>query len=550
MATAAYDPMRSRSMFGGMAPAAPRNTDAPDLTRYLEEMQDAEAERLQHVTTWRSAMNLMMPDRQGFDQQTPGQQRIPQELVESHPIGATMDGVGNIIGAMTPPENDWAKLEPGSGLEEKQREALGKGCEKITEVFFDHLGRSNYSTEAHAAGYDLMISTGFLAMEMGTPKAPFRFKACSLMESLPVAGPDGALENNYRRYSCRPSWIKRKWAGAKLSSRIATLALKDPKARVTIVEAVVMEPGRGWRFVVFDPADKAVLYDVAARDPDEPCMMIRPRLLVRPGDTYGVGPCVMALPDVRKLNKLEELELKAGAKYASPSTLFDVRTGLNPHTIRLGGNYVGMINGAALAGDAPFHAIPANGVPQWSENKEVNLKRQIEKMLFADAVLPSAEAMKDVTAFAISVYRQQLLLQRGVNLGRLQRELPYAVMNRGVWILAKLGLIPPIKVDGRIFAVRPMGPLAQAQESQKAQQKLAWASAVRNSVGDQAAAVSVKVANIGANAGKLWPGVDSEDYNNEDERTQIQVNAAKAVAAQQAAGAAPTLDQTKLPGVA
>lgn len=550
MATAAaYDPMRSRSMFDGMAPAAPRNTAAPDIEHYLEEISDAETERLQHVTTWRSAMNLMMPDRQGFDQQTPGQQRIPQELVESHPIGATMDGVGNIIGAMTPPENDWAKCEPGSGLDEKQREALGKGCEKITEVFFDHLSRSNFSTEVHSTGYDLMISTGFLAMEMGTPQSPFRFKAASLMESLPVLGPDGNLENNYRRYSCRPSWIKRKWPGAKLSSRVAALALRDPRSRIPIVEASVFEPGRGWRFVVFDPTDKAVFYDVAARDADEPSMWIRPRLAVRPGDTYGVGPCVMALPDVRKLNKLEELELKAGAKYASPSTLFDKRTGLNPHTIRLGGNYVGLIDGGALGGDAPFHSLPAPGVPQWSENKEANLKRQIEKMLFADAVLPSADAMKDVTAFAISVYRQQLLLQRGVNLGRLQRELPYAVMNRGVWILAKLGLIPPIKVDGRIFAVRPMGPLAQAQESQKAQQKLAYASAVRNSVGDQAAAISVKVEDIGANAGKLWPGVDSDDYRSEDERAQVQANAAKAVAAQ-AAGATPTLNQTALPGVA
>lgn len=546
MATA-INTASSPSMFAGRRPGKPRESRPFNVDQAMLQIGDIEAERQNHLQTWRSVVNLTQPDRQNFDEQQPGQPRAPQETYDSYPIRATQHGIGNIIGAMTPPEQSWCTIEPGSGIPEDRRGPITKGTEKITETVFDYLGRSRFATEAYSMAADLMVSTGFLVIDAGDVNSPFRVKAIPLSECYPVEGMDGEIRDVYRKYRCRVSHIKESWPAAKLSVRLERILKDKPREKVELVEATVYEPKRGYRFTVFDPADKYVLYDVEPTDPEEPSRWITPRLFRRPNENYGYGPGVVALPTIRTLNKLQEISLKAGARYYQPPILIDSMSGLNPHTVRLTPNSIGLVDGAALQGRAPFYSLPANGVPQWGDMKMLDMRRMIDDILFATEVVPPVSESRSMTAFEVSVRRQQLLIQQGVNLGRLQREFPFAVMRRCVWILAKMGIVPPIKVDGRAFAVRYLGPLAQAQDSEKASNILAFISQARAALGDQAATLGIKIEDAAAIAGEMWPGVPNSLLRDEAERDAMQKQAAE-LAVAQAGGQAPDLQQTALPG--
>lgn len=544
----ALDPMQSRSMFAGQKPGKPRDVAAFNVDSAMGEIADIEVERQNHLQNWRSAFNLLQPDRQTLDNQQPGQNRAPQETFDSYPVRACQHGIGNIIGAMTPPEQEWCAIDPGSGIPQDRKDAITKGTEKITEVVFDYLGRSRFATEAHAMASDLVISTGFLVIDKGTIDEPFRVRAIPMGECYPVEGPDGEIRNVYRKYKCRVSHIRETWPAATLSIRLARILKDKPREKVELVEATTYEPKKGYRFTVFDPYDKAIIYDVPPSDPNEPSRWITPRLYRRPGDNYGYGPAIIALPTIRTINKLQEISLKAGARQYQPPILIDSMSGLNPHTVRLTPNSVGLVDGAALAGRQPFYSLPASGVPQWGEMKIADMRRIIDDIMFATDVVPPVEASKGMTAFEVSVRRQQVLLQQGVNLGRLQREFPFAVMRRCVWILASFGIVPPIKIDGKAFAVRYLGPLAQAQDSEKASNILAFVSQTRGALGDQMAALGIRLEDVAATAGEMWPGVPNSLLRDEQERVAIQQQAAQAAAAQAAAAQQPVAQQSALPG--
>lgn len=547
MATA-IDITRHRSIFAGeAAPKARREKDF-DVDEAIQEIADSETEKQLHIPTWRDVINMIQPNRQGFDGQSMGQARIPQECVDSYPEDANDRGVGNIIGAMCPPGQTWSEVAPGKAVPEQRADALAKGTEKITDLVFEKLEDSLFETELHAAVNDLMVSTLFISIDPGSIDKPFRVRAASLDECFPVLNGDGEIENCYRRYKCRPSHILRSWKGARLSPRIQRLVDQKSKEKVTIVEATVFEPGRGFRFTVFDPTDKAILYGVEPDDPTAPSRWIVSRLNVRPGETYGYGPGVKALRTMRTLNKTQELGLKARAKLLAPPVLFDTRTGINPHTVRLGANYIGVYDGATLGGDPLFQQLPAGGNNEWSIADIERYERVLDNILFATQDIPPAEDFKGRTMYETQVRRQMVLQQRGVNLGRLRRELPDAVMRRCVYILSKLGMIPPIKIDGRIFQVRPLGPIAQAQRADEARGTLDFVSNLRAAVGDQAAALSVKIEDIGADVGKKWPGLNNSLLRDEQEREDMQKQAAQ-IAINEAAGAGPSLDPSNLPGL-
>jgi hypothetical protein len=552
MATASvYD---ARSMFAGMK--RPKPSKDFDVAWHLCEIADAEAEKLQHQETWRSAMDLTMPQRQNFDHQQAGQRRQPQQKFDSYPEDAMLRGIGNTIGALWPPGQQWSEVAPGNRVDPKKADALSKGTEKITDTIFEYLDKSLFYTELHTATHDLMVSTMFLAIDEGDDADnPFRVRSGNLDEMTFTVGPTGEAENVYRKYKCRPEHIERSYPAAKLSQRIRLLVEQKSRDKVEVVEATTWEPGRGYRFTVFDPSDKHIFYDVPPTDPSEPCRWIVSRLYVRPGDRWGYGPAVVALSEMRTVNKTKELSLLARAKLHAPPTLFDTRTGINPQTVRLGANYVGVFDGSALQGSAPFYQLPAGGNTDWSTEDMRDSHALIDRILLAEEDIPPADEFRDRTAYEVQTRKQMKLVQRGVNLGRLQREGPNAAVRRCLWILAKKGLLGEIvpevlaeMLKKDLLQVKPLGPIAVAQRAEKAQGTLQFVTALRSAVGDDAAALSVKIEDVGADVGKMWPGLNNSLLRDEQEREKMQAEAAQ-IMAQQAAGAAPTAQQSALPGM-
>lgn len=545
---AAVDITQGRSLLAGRGGKKRQSWPKLDTTMVMRELADTEAEKQSHLGTWADCADLAMPTRNVFYDPARGQGNIPSKTYDSHPQRSLRRGVGNLLGALMPPEQEWAEVVTGPEVDKGRAEKLNKGLEVVTRMVFSNLQKCRVAGRLHSMAFEMMLSTGFLAVDPGTQEYPFVFTNGGLHECFPVEAADGTLKTNYRRYKCRVGYILQKWPMAKLTPNLATAIANNPLQSVEILEGTIYDPGWGFRLVVFDSSDREhPIVDVPGDDPEEPNRWIMPRLYVRPGECYGTGPLVESLPSMRYLNESRESRLRGRQKRDNPPLLMDSETGLNPHTIRLGSNYVGMINGMALAGRAPFYELPSGQRDPLEEHEIQSDRAIIDDILFATDVVPPVPESHQMTAFEVSVRRQQLLVQQGVDLGRVQGELPYALMERCIWILAKLNMIPEIKLDGRLYQLRYKGPLAQAQDAEKANQIFAFAATARSSVGDEAAALGLKIEDVVQAAGELWPGLPNSLLRDEQERIEMQKQAAQ-IMAQQAAGAAPTMQQSALPG--
>jgi hypothetical protein len=519
-----------------------------DVARIVDEVNDIRAERDIHLETWRQAVDYTQPDRNIFDGQQAGQERTPDKTFDSYPLDATQRGIGNVLSSLIPVGGDWAEAVAGHMIPQGQREKLSKGLEVITRQTFDELAASNFYTESHSMAADMMFATGAMAIDYGGPTSPIVCKACPISEVFPSFRMDGTVRAVYREYDCQVREITETWPTATLSPRLVTLAKDKPRAKVRIIEASMWSEA-GWRFAVIDPESRVVMFERIDDGPDAPSRWIIAGFYRRPNERYHYGPAVVALPTIRSANKLEEIDLKAGAKNAAPPTLLDARAGMNPHTVRFGPNAVGMFDGAALQGAAPFHQMPPVGMPGWSDAKVDRYHRIIDSIFFATDVIPPVSESRNMTAYEVQVRKQMLLLQQGVNLGRLEKELPFAVFRRVVWLLVKHGHIhaPGFAIDGRNFTVEARGPLARARDAEKATSTLMVVSQSRSALGDQMTALGIKVEDVAARAAEMSPDFPTDLIRDQGEREELQKQAAS-VAAAQAAGGDPTMAQSVLPG--
>ena len=108
--------------------------------------------------------------------------------------------------------------------------------------------------------------------------------------------------------------------------------------------------------------------------------------------------------------------------------------------------------------------------------------------------------------------------------------------------------VPGFKIDGRNFVLKSTGPIALAQQAEKAQQIFAFVSQAKTSLGETETRIGVKTEDAAAVAGQLWPGLPDKLLRDDDERVTVQRQMAAATVAQNL-GAATTQDPSTLPGV-
>jgi len=64
---------------------------------------------------------------------------------------------------------------------------------------------------------------------------------------------------------------------------------------------------------------------------------------------------------------------------------------------------------------------------------------------------------------------QDMLEQAGASFSLLEREFAAAVVKRGIHLMAREGIIPPLTVDGQAVTIQFTSPLAQARDQQELQ---------------------------------------------------------------------------------
>jgi hypothetical protein len=477
------------------------------LRRFKKAREEWELFRSLH----QEAFDFSAPQRQTFTQRSPGQ-RKNRHIFDSTAVFGLEQFASKIHGAVLPPWQEFFNFVAGGDIPEDEQDKTNKGLEDVTSKFFQHLNHSNFSTELPPALTDLGIGTGAIMIEEGDFKQgqAFKFSNVPLSECYPERPSSGAIQSVWRWQEVVARDIKTTWPKATLPSDLANKIEKQPNTKCKILNGFLFNPEDSqYHQVVIHEPSKTLMFTQAFKTK----RLIVFRWHVVPGETFGRGPIMQVLPDIRTANKVMQFMLENAAIQMS-GVYTGVDDGIfNPHTARIAPGTVIPVKSNATQ-NASIVAMTPSGNIGVGEVILEKLQNNIKKALFSE---PFGEIQDPVrTATEQMLRKQEMLETRGASLGRMKSELIEPLAAAGVEILAGLGeVLPNLTVDGKTVTLKQTSPLAKAEDLEDFQNFQVW-FAFNSQLPPELVAGTVKVENI-----PRWTqqklGVPAELVRSEDE---------------------------------
>ena len=517
----------------------------------LEEVIRRHKEAFARKDLWRSvyeeAYEYGLPQRnmyQGYyEGNVPGQGKM-NRVFDSTAIDSTQKFANKIQSGLFPPYKKWCRLEAGKDIPPESRDEVQKKLDKYTDQMFTVMRQSNFDLAMGEFLLDLAVGTSVMLIQPGDAFNPIQFTAVPQYLIALEEGPQGTVDNVYRKYKIRTEAIMRTYPDAIISTELQRLIDNEKTEVVELFEAVIYHTERGdYCYHVIHPKSKSEL--VFRKIPESPWVVSR--YMKVPGEVFGRGPLLTAIPDIKTLNKTLELVLKnASLAISGVYTAADDGV-LNPSNVRIApGSIIPVARNAGPQG-ASLAPLPRSADFNVSQIIINDLRMNIKKILLDESLPPDNMSARSATEI---VERMKELSQNlGSAFGRLITETMTPVVARVLSIMNEKGMIRlPLRVNGLEVKITPISPLAKAQNLDDINDVMQFAQ-IANSLGAGGQA-EIKPEMIAKYVGdKLGIPADLRTSDEEKEQIQQQIMQMMQAQAQQesAAMAEPPVADENMP---
>ena len=430
----------------------------------LKRQEKADARKEEWRTIYEECYEFALPQRNLYDGNYEGKsvgQSKMARVFDSTAINATQRFGNRIQSALFPPYRAWCTLEPGDDIPAERKAEIREALQIYTQRMFSVVRQTNFDLAISEFLLDLCVGTAVMLVQPGDEDAPVRFIPVPQYLVSLEEGPHGTIDNVYRKLRIRGEAIQRQWPDADIPARLQQEIDKKPEAEIDLIEATVFNVDEDiYCYHLIWPKDK-MAEELVYRT-----MKVSPWIVARfmkvPGEVYGRGPLVTALPDIKTLNKVKELVLKnASLAVSGVYTAADDGV-LNPQTIRI---VPGAIIPVARNGGAQGESLrPLRSATDFNTSQLVinDLVMNIKKMLYDDSLPPDNMSARSATEI---VQRMKELSQNlGSAYGRLITEAMTPLVRRILEVMDQMDIIDlPLEVNGLQVRVVPTSPLAQSQ---------------------------------------------------------------------------------------
>lgn len=431
-----------------------------DVMMHQEEM---EAERALEEPNWRDLAQLFAPEQLG-ELSGSGRSRPEDfaEIVDATQLHAVEALSSGIFTDLTNPTNPWAAFTI-----EDQDLARFYPCklwlEQVSAIVTGTLSptRSKFYAQAPAWFADMAVfGFGTLATFERRDMRGFTDRVIPLHEMFLAHDHDDDLVRVHRRYVM--TGRKARAAFPELSEKL------DPKAKVTIIHAVFLNPrqmpgkpgslGARWLSVYLCKEDKefcrkGFFYDL----PYHVLEWSR-----RASRSYATGPASRARADVASLQVMEEAHMTA-ANFAARPPILSASEELIAATDVMPGQWVSgavseggkqLVQPLNLGGDIRLSA-------EMSKQKREHIR---EAFYFSAMMLVNRPQM---TATEVLGYQEERMRAMAPNLTRIQVSGLSPLLFRRFEALARAGAIPepPPELEGQALAMDYLSPMARIQKA-------------------------------------------------------------------------------------
>lgn len=510
----------------GLTPPA-RMEGVEIMARY----EDAWQRKQPWITHLQECYQYAIPHRDTFYDHTPGQKKT-YKVYDSTAVLGVPTFATRLQSRLVPPWRNWSQLSVGPDVPPRIRESsqISSQLAEATDVFFSHIHHSNHATQVHEAFQDLAVGTGAYDVRSGPlgGKA-LVFQAIPLTELVLEEGPESTILTTFRNLSVPARTLQAQWPGISLPPELERMRREAPDTKVQLIEAVIFDPKtERWEGALVWQEKKGVLW--RAEWDSNPRIVFR--WSVTPGEIYGRGPIMQVLPDIKTANKVTEFILRNAAFNVAGMFTALNDGAINPMNFRSvpGGVIPVQSNDSRNPSIRPLDRVGDIG---FGFDVLARLQDNIKRALLQDLRDPTGPVR---SATEIAIEDRELVSNMGSTFGRLQTEVVEATVSSGLDILARKGLMPKIRLDGRTVTLKHQSPLARAQDIDD----LVTLQQTMATVPMELLALDIKVENLGEWVAKKT-GLDPRLERSAAEKEQVKAQAQQLVA-QMAAAA-----QSKVP---
>lgn len=503
--------------------------------KILKRFKAAEGRKVNWEETYREAQEYVCPQRETFDEFYVGENKDEgQRVFDSTAFHAAQTFASNLQSDLLPPMKEWVSLTTGPMVESNDQ--IKQELEDITDILFTKLKSSNFDTQIAESLMDLCIGTGAFLVFAGTKERPFNFVNVPLSQLYLEEGPYGRIDVAFRQFKLAARAIEEQWPAATLTKEIKDLIKDQPDKQMCFIEATFPE-----RVTIWDKTEQSFIevdgytYNVVCKDTNQVIltqnMRSSPWVIFRwsnlPGEIYGRGPALTALPAIKTLNQQVKILLMS----ASISTLGMWTAAddgvVNLDNIRLEpGAIIPVTSNAGSVQGPTLAPLQTGGRVDMAQLVIEAQQSAINKIMYGDPLGDVNLPVK--TATEMSLRQQELAKRIGSAYGKLQFELVGPLVNRLLDVLDEVGLIDlgNYRVDGSFIAIEHKSPLATAQDETDVLKHIRFVETMLNMFGPEA---TMGIVNVEALADYLGDKINiaSGILRSPEERQALKQQAAQ-----------------------
>lgn len=349
----------------------------------------------------------------------------------------------SIYSLLTPPESLWISLVPES--------AQSPDAESATMALRANLNDSNFYTTVHQCYMDLIIlgtACLFMAENPIGASSAFSFTAIPMRD---IAVLNGAV---FHTATMPAREVMEKYPSWTPPANLRDTIKNDPETPLRLVQSLVDTEFTAWMDVGGDLESNIVATGKFETNP-----YIIFRWSVASGEQYGRGPVLRALPDIKTANKVVELVLKNATIAVSGIWQADDDGVINLSNINL---TPGAIIPKAV-GSSGLTPLTSGANFDVSQIVLKDLRERIRHTMLADRLGLLSE--KEMTATEIMARSADMVRILGATYGRLLHEFIRPLVERGLQILSRRGIIDRITLnsDAELKYIAPIAQMAAAE---------------------------------------------------------------------------------------
>ena len=417
---------------------------------------------------WQEIADFVLPKRADVNKERSRGDKRTEFIYDGTALHALDLLSSSLHGMLTNAATPWFSLrykDPELSTDENN-----EWLESANQAMYIAFDRSNFQQEVHELYLDLCaFGTACMFIEKDNEDL-LRFTTRHIKEIYVQENSKGRIDTVFRKCKMQARNVVEMFGEANVGRRITKLADEDPYMELDIIHAVMPNDeanpykmdNKNMPFVsvYFDPEDMS---EISVGGFEEFPYLI-PRWSKSSNEVYGRSPSMIALADIKMLNKMSETTIRAAQKQIDPPLLVPDDSFILPIKTTPGG-----LNFYRSGSRDRIEPLMIQANTPVGLNMEEQRRQAIRQAYFVDQLL--MEQSVQMTATEVMKRNEEKMRLLAPVLGRLQAEMLRPLISRSFAILMRQGMLPPAPegLQGLEIDIEYVSPLAKAQRGQDVQ---------------------------------------------------------------------------------